>query len=110
MTFQIGFEKTDIHPSAFVAPQTVVTGDVQIGEDSSVWFGTVIRGDVQPIRIGKRTNVQDLSVIHVTSDESGKPSPTVIGDDVTIGHRVILHGCTVGNACLVGMGSVVMDR
>jgi carbonic anhydrase/acetyltransferase-like protein (isoleucine patch superfamily) len=83
----------------------VVTGDVEIGEGSSVWFQTVIRGDVNFVRVGARTNVQDHSVVHVTSGSH----PTVIGDDVTVGHRVVLHGCTVGDRCLVGIGAIVLD-
>ena len=92
--------------NVYIADGATVIGDVEIGEDSSVWFGTVIRGDVFHIRIGARTNVQDNSVIHVTT---GKHA-TVVGDDVTIGHRVILHGCTVKNGALIGMGATVMDR
>lgn len=99
-----------INDTAFIAPQTSLIGDITIGEGSSVWFGAVLRGDVNPIRIGDRTNIQDLSVIHVTSDESGNPSSTTIGDDVTIGHRVTLHGCTIEDCVLVGMGSIVMDH
>jgi carbonic anhydrase/acetyltransferase-like protein (isoleucine patch superfamily) len=91
--------------SAFLAPGCVVTGDVEIGEDSSVWFQTVIRGDVNVVRIGARTNIQDHSVVHVTS----RTHPTVIGDDVTVGHRVVLHGCTVNDRCLVGIGAIVLD-
>jgi carbonic anhydrase/acetyltransferase-like protein (isoleucine patch superfamily) len=98
-----------VHESVFLATNATVIGDVEIGEGSSVWFGTVIRGDVHSIRIGKNTNVQDLSVIHVTTPESGKPATTTIGDHVTIGHRVILHGCTIDDCALVGMGSIVMD-
>ena len=97
------------HPSVFIAPQAVVIGNVEIGEGSSIWFQTVVRGDVNSIRIGKRTNIQDLSVVHVSNADGPKPAKTVIGDDVTVGHRVILHGCTVKNGCLVGMGSIVMD-
>ncbi len=82
-----------------------VVGDVEIGEQSSIWFGAVVRGDVNFVRIGARTNVQDLSVLHVTS----RTYPTVVGDDVTLGHRVTLHGCTVRNRCLIGIGAVVMD-
>lgn len=92
--------------NVFVAPGASVIGDVEIGDDSSVWFGTVIRGDVFHIRIGARSNVQDNSVIHVTT---GKHA-TIVGDDVTIGHRVILHGCTVHDGALIGMGATVMDR
>ncbi len=94
-----------IHPSVYLSDNVYVIGDVEIGEDSSVWFGSVIRGDVNYIRIGKRTNIQDNSVVHVTHDTH----PTVIGDNVTVGHRVILHGCTLGNNILVGMGAVIMD-
>ncbi len=94
-----------VHPSVFLAQNTVVIGDVEIGEDSSVWFGTVIRGDVNYIRIGKGTNIQDNSVVHVTHETH----PTIVGDYVTVGHRVILHGCKVGNYVLIGMGAVVMD-
>ena len=89
----------------FAVESAIVVGDVTIAEDASLWFGAVVRGDVNFVRIGARTNVQDLSVIHVTS----RTAPTVVGDDVTIGHRVTLHGCTVKDRCLVGMGSIVMD-
>ena len=89
----------------YVAPNATVIGDVQLGDDSSVWFGVVIRGDVFPIRIGARTNIQDNAVVHVT----GEKAATTIGDDVTIGHLALLHGCTVGNRTLIGMGSVVLD-
>ena len=80
-------------------------GDVVLGEGCSVWYNSVLRGDVQPIRIGARTNIQDLSMVHVTSFTHA----TTIGEDVTVGHRVILHGCTIGNRVLVGMGAIVMD-
>jgi carbonic anhydrase/acetyltransferase-like protein (isoleucine patch superfamily) len=94
-----------IAKTAWIAPGAVVVGDVQIGEGSSIWFQTVVRGDVHSIRIGARTNVQDLSMVHVT----GGKHPTVVGDDVTVGHRVVLHGCTVGDRCLVGIGAIVLD-
>jgi carbonic anhydrase/acetyltransferase-like protein (isoleucine patch superfamily) len=94
-----------IAASAFLAAGTVVTGDVEIGEQSSLWFGTVVRGDVNHVRIGRRTNVQDQSMVHVT----GGTNPTVIGDDVTVGHRAVLHGCTVHDRCLVGIGAIVLD-
>ena len=94
-----------IHPSVFLAENSTVIGDVEIGDDSSVWYGTVIRGDVNYIRIGRGTNIQDNSVVHVTHDTH----PTLIGDFVTVGHRVILHGCKIGNYVLIGMGAVVMD-
>ncbi|MCB9728179.1 MAG: gamma carbonic anhydrase family protein [Deltaproteobacteria bacterium] len=89
----------------FVADTARVIGDVHIGPGSSVWYGSVIRGDVFHIRIGARVNIQDLSVVHVTTDRHA----TLIGDDVTVGHRAILHGCSVGSRCLIGMSAVVMD-
>ena len=89
----------------FIADTARVIGDVYLGAGSSVWFGTVIRGDVHHIRVGARTNVQDQTMIHVTS----KRWPTIVGDDVTIGHRAILHGCTVHDRVLIGMGAIVMD-
>lgn len=92
-------------PSVFLAEGSVVAGDVEIGEGSSLWFGAVVRGDVNWIRIGARTNVQDQSVVHV----SGGTHPTVVGDDVTVGHRAVLHACTVHDRCLVGIGAVVLD-
>ncbi len=96
---------------AYVDEAALVIGDVVLGEDSSVWPMTVIRGDVNSVRIGARTNIQDNSVLHVTHD--GKFSPggytLTVGDDVTAGHRVILHACTVGNRCLIGMGAIIMD-
>ncbi len=94
-----------VAPTAFVAPTAVVLGDVELGEHSSVWFGTVVRGDVHRIRIGARTNVQDNSTLHVT----GGVHPLTIGEDVSIGHRVVVHGCTIGDRCLIGMGAVVLD-
>ncbi len=91
--------------SVFVAPGAHVIGDVHLGDDASVWFGAVVRGDSMPIRIGARTNVQDNAVLHITSSEHG----CILGDDVTVGHAAIVHGCTIGHRCLVGMGSVVLD-
>jgi len=102
-TFQ-GIKPT-IDGSAFIEETAVVIGDVVIGEQSSVWFNTVIRGDVHYIRIGNRTNVQDLCVIHVAHDTY----PTIVGDDVTVGHHVVLHGCTIQDRVLVGMGAIIMD-
>ena len=94
-----------------VDDSAVVLGDVQLGDDSSVWPLTVIRGDMHRIRIGARTSVQDGSVLHITHAGPFNPDgfPLTIGDDVTIGHKVLLHGCTIGNRVLVGMGSIVMD-
>jgi carbonic anhydrase/acetyltransferase-like protein (isoleucine patch superfamily) len=94
-----------IPASAFVAPGAVVLGDVTLGEDASIWYQCVIRGDVHSIQIGARTNVQDLTMVHVTSGRFA----TRIGDDCTIGHRAIIHGCTVGDRCLIGMGAILLD-
>jgi carbonic anhydrase/acetyltransferase-like protein (isoleucine patch superfamily) len=95
----------DIHQSAYIEASAQIIGDVAIGEESSVWFNAVVRGDVNHIRIGSRTNIQDASVLHVTKDTH----PLVIGDDVTVGHNVTLHGCTINDRCLIGMGSVILD-
>src|SRR5690606_12686085 len=95
----------------FVDPSAVLIGDVEIGADSSVWPLTVIRGDMHRIRIGARSSIQDGSVLHITHAGPFNPDgfPLVIGDEVTVGHKVTLHGCTLGNRILVGMGSIVMD-
>ena len=95
----------------FVDASAVVLGDVEIGDDSSVWPLVVIRGDMHSIRIGERSSVQDGSVLHITHAGPFNPGgyPLNIGDDVTIGHKVVLHGCNVGNRVLIGMGSIVMD-
>ena len=99
----------DIRPridgSAFVADTAVVIGDVALGRDTSVWFGCLVRGDVHRIAIGAETNIQDLTVVHVT----GGLHATAIGDRVTVGHRAILHGCTVQDRCLIGMGAIILD-
>jgi carbonic anhydrase/acetyltransferase-like protein (isoleucine patch superfamily) len=94
-----------IHDSAFIADTAVVIGDVEIGADSSIWFGTVVRGDVNVVRIGARTNIQDGVVIHVASRGQG----TFIGDDITIGHMALLHACTLESGCFVGMKACLMD-
>ena len=95
----------------YVDPAAVVIGQVRIGDDSSIWPGAVVRGDVHSIEIGARTSIQDGSVLHVTHDGPYTPGGRSlrIGSDVTVGHRVTLHACTIGNKCLVGMGSVVLD-
>ena len=102
-TFQ-GIKPT-IPDSCFIEDTAVVIGDVVMGEDCSVWFNAVIRGDVNHIRIGNRTNVQDLCMLHVTHDTH----PLIIGNEVTIGHSVVLHGCTIKDRVLVGMGAIIMD-
>jgi len=95
----------NIHETAFVAEDAIVIGDVHIGKDSSVWFGSVVRGDVNYIRIGERTNIQDVTVIHVSSNTHS----TVLEDEITVGHRVVLHGCHVESGCLIGIGAILMD-
>jgi carbonic anhydrase/acetyltransferase-like protein (isoleucine patch superfamily) len=90
----------------FVAPNATLIGKVVLGDESSIWFGAVLRGDVGSISIGARTNIQDLTMIHVTDGISD----TRIGEDVTVGHSTILHGCVVGDRCLVGMGSILLDN
>ena len=103
----------NISKTAWIAPSADIIGDVEIGEDSSVWFGCVLRGDVHYIKIGQRTSIQDMSMIHVTHFEKekklGDGHPTIIGDDVTVAHKVMLHGCEVGNACLIGMSATILD-
>lgn len=101
-----------IDPSAWLDPRCTVIGDVQIGARSSIWPGVVIRGDVNHIRIGSETNIQDNSVLHNSHDSEYLPggTPLIIGNRVTVGHGVILHGCEVGDLCLVGMGAIVMDQ
>ncbi len=94
-----------IHESCFVAQNATITGDVEIGEDSSVWFQTVIRGDVNKIRIGERVNIQDGSMVHGSVGRGD----TIIGNDVSIGHRAIIHGCELKSNVLVGMGAIVLD-
>jgi len=95
-----------IAPGVFVADTARVIGDVHLGEGTSVWYSTVVRGDVFPIRIGARVSLQDGTVVHVTTDRYA----TTVGDDVTVGHRAVLHGCTVEDGALIGMGAVVMDQ
>ena len=94
-----------IHPSAFVDLSAQVIGDVHIGAESSVWMNVVARGDVNYIRIGARTNLQDLTLVHVMRDTH----PTVIGDGVTVGHSAVVHGCTIENRCLIGMGAILLN-
>ena len=101
----------DIADSAFVDDSAVVTGDVVIGADSSVWPMCSVRGDIHSIRVGERTNIQDGCILHVTHDSEFAPggNSLSVGNDVTVGHNVVLHACTVEDLCLVGMGSVVLD-
>ena len=94
-----------VHPSAFVDTSAQVIGDVHLGPESSVWMNVVVRGDVHYIRIGARTNIQDLTMVHVMRDTN----PTVIGDNVTIGHSAVVHGCTIEDRCLIGMGAILLN-
>lgn len=94
-----------IHDSAFIAENAMIIGDVEIGAESSVWYGSILRGDVNYIRIGARTNIQDACVLHV----SAKTHPTVLEDEITLGHRVTLHGCYIETGCLIGIGAIILD-
>lgn len=94
-----------IHSTVFVADSAQIIGDVEIAEGSSVWFGSIVRGDVNYIRIGARTNIQDMTMVHVTS----KTNPTILEDEITVGHRVTLHGCHVESRCLIGIGAILLD-
>ena len=105
MIVTLGDKRPVVDPTAYVPDSAIVIGDVTLGPGSSLWFHTVVRGDVERIRIGARSNVQDNSTVHVV----GGRWPTIVGDDVTIGHGVVLHGCTVGDGALVGMGAIVLD-
>lgn len=99
-----------VHKEAFVAPSASITGDVQVGQYSSIWYGCVLRGDVNSISVGSGTNIQDNSLVHVAkSNLSGKVLPTIIGDNVTIGHSAVLHGCTIEDEAFVGMGATLLD-
>ena len=93
-----------VHPTAFIDDSAQVIGDVEIGEESSVWMSVVIRGDLHPIRIGRRSNIQDGTMIHLT-----RTHPVTIGDSVTVGHAAILHGCTIEDRCLIGIGAILLN-
>lgn len=94
-----------IDPSAWIAPSADLIGNIEIGEDSSVWFGCVIRSDINEVKIGKNTNIQDLSCIHTDTN-----SKTIIGNNVTVGHKVMLHGCIIEDNCLIGMSATILDN
>ena len=101
-----------IGQKTWIAPSADVIGDVSLGEDCSIWFGAVVRGDVHYIKIGDRVSIQDLSMVHVThykSEDKRDGNPTIIEDDVTIGHKVMLHGCHIKKACLIGMSATILD-
>ena len=93
-----------IHPTSFIAPGAIVIGDVTLGAESSVWYTAVLRGDMAPIRIGARSNIQDGTIVHVDEDV-----PCTVGERVGVGHRAILHGCTIEDECLIGMGSILLN-
>lgn len=93
-----------LHPTVFAAPGAQIVGDVSIGEQSSVWFNSVLRGDLAPIIIGRRVNIQDLSCGHVNTDQ-----PLLVEDDVSVGHSAIIHGCRIGRGTLIGMGAIVLN-
>ena len=103
--FELDGRRPRVHPDAYIAPTAVLIGDVEVRAGASIWFGVVLRGDVHFIKIGSRTNVQDNCVLHVT----GGAHPTVVAEEVTIGHAAIVHGCTVKKGALIGMGSRVLD-
>jgi carbonic anhydrase/acetyltransferase-like protein (isoleucine patch superfamily) len=101
-----------IEKNVFIANSADIIGDVLIAENCSIWFGCVIRGDINSIKIGKNTNIQDMSMIHVdhyTKKDKSDGHPTYIGDNVTVGHKVMLHGCIIGDACLIGMSATILD-
>lgn len=104
MTWDFSGMKAVIHPKSFVAEGACLIGAVTLGEGASVWYNSVLRADLEPITIGRNSNIQDGCVIHVETDK-----PTVVGANVTVGHRVVLHACTVGDGTLIGMGSIVLD-
>jgi carbonic anhydrase/acetyltransferase-like protein (isoleucine patch superfamily) len=105
MTVKLQNRKPQVDPTCFVAPNATVIGQVTIGRGASIWFNTVVRGDMAPITIGEDTNVQDLSMVHVDYG-----TPTVIGSRVVVGHRAIIHGATVGDDCIIGMGAILLNR
>jgi len=104
-------EKPRLGERVYIDPRAHVSGDVVLGDDVSIWPMAVLRGDVNFIRIGARSNIQDGCVVHITHEFPAKPEghPVVVGEDVTVGHAAILHGCTIGDRCLVGMGAIIMD-
>jgi len=112
MVYSFDNYSPQIAKNAYIAPSADVIGNVKIGKDSSIWFGVVIRGDEHKIRIGKRVSIQDLSMLHIThctKKDMSDGAPTIIGDDVTIGHKVMLHGCRINNGCLIGMSATILD-
>jgi carbonic anhydrase/acetyltransferase-like protein (isoleucine patch superfamily) len=112
VTYKFKQWKPILGEKTWIADSADVVGNVTLGKECSIWFGCVVRGDVHYIKIGDRTNIQDLSMIHVThykKEDMSDGNPTVIGSDVTVGHRVMLHGCTIEDACLIGMSATILD-
>lgn len=105
MLVPFGAKRPVVPPTAFVAPNAALIGDVELGEEASIWFGAVLRADLNSIRVGRRSNLQDGVVVHVNAGDDR----TTVGEEVTVGHRAVLHGCRLERRCLVGMGSVVLD-
>lgn len=105
MIYPFHYKSPKISPTAFIADYVTITGDVEIGDESSIWFNTVIRGDVAPTVIGKKVNIQDNSVLHQSPN-----NPLILEDEVTVGHQVILHSCTIRKNALIGMGSIILDQ
>ena len=105
MTFKYKDKIPQLNNIALDAPNCSIIGDVTLEEDVSVWFGATIRADVESVTIGKRTNIQDNATVHVNHD-----TPTIIGEEVTVGHNAVVHACTIGDRCLIGMGSIVLDN
>jgi carbonic anhydrase/acetyltransferase-like protein (isoleucine patch superfamily) len=101
----LGERRPEIDASAYVVESAIIIGDVRLAADTSVWFHAVVRGDVERIRIGARSNIQDNATVHVTTDRW----PTIVGEGVTVGHAAVLHGCTIGDHCLIGIGAIVLD-
>lgn len=97
-------QRPTIHPSCFVAPSADIIGDVTLAEDASVWYQCVLRGDINAIRIGQRTNIQDGTIIHLENN-----LPCIVGNDVVVGHRALLHACTIEDGCLIGMGAIILN-
>lgn len=104
MIYQFEDRLPSLPEDYYVADSASVIGEVTLGNQSSIWFGAVLRGDIEPIIVGERSNIQDNSVAHTSRNH-----PTILGDDVTVGHKVTLHGCTVGSNCLIGMGAILLD-
>lgn len=105
MIFNFEDKKPVLNNIALEAPNCTIIGDVHLEEDVSIWFGASVRADVSFIKIGRRSNIQDNATVHVNDD-----TPTIIGEEVTVGHNAVLHGCTIGNLCLIGMGAIVLDH